>query len=389
MKRKQYIGFILLVAIWFFNLGGTRTDVWAQDYESEENEPKQEALMGQFDFSELNRTLEELFPGEGMDFGGVVSAVVKGEMEFSWKLLGDLLKNQLFFAFQSSRKSLLQILAVALLAAVFQNFSEIFESRQVTQVGYYVVFLLLAALCLRSFQIVSDWISGGVQKLTVFMTAFCPLYYLAVAFAKGSVSAAVFYHLILLLILAVEMLVVYVAIPAVHIYMMLRVMDYLSQESYLGKFAELLETVVSWGLKALFAFVIGIHVVQGMISPAIDAVKRSTLTKGIEAVPGIGDMAGGVTEVFFATAVLIKNGIGAAGMVICLALFLTPLVQVGVISLAYRLAAAVLQPISDKRIVGCVESVGSGCVLLMRVVLTVGLLFLLTIAVVAAVTNTV
>ncbi len=52
----------------------------------------------------------------------------------------------------------------------------------------------------------------------------------------------------------------------------------------------------------------------------------------------------------------------------------------------YKLAAALIQPVSDKRIIGCVESVGEGCRLLMQVVFTTGLLFLLTIVIVSAVT---
>ena len=43
---------------------------------------------------------------------------------------------------------------------------------------------------------------------------------------------------------------------------------------------------------------------------AMDTVKRSALTRGTEAIPGIGDAIGGVTEVIFASAVLVKNGIG-------------------------------------------------------------------------------
>ena len=58
-------------------------------------------------------------------------------------------------------------------------------------------------------------------------------------------------------------------------------------------------------------------------------------------------------------------------------------------ALMYKLAAALIQPLSDKRIAGCVECVGDGCRLLMRVSFTAGFLFLLTIAVVSFVTGSV
>ena len=137
------------------------------------------------------------------------------------------------------------------------------------------------------------------------------------------------------------------------------------------------------------AGIVGINLVQGLLNPAIDTVKRSAITRGVEAIPGIGDAFGGTAEIVAGTAVLIKNGIGMAGAVICFALCIVPLVQVALIVLMYKLSAAVIQPISDKRVIGCLESVSEGSRLLLRVVFTTGLLFLLTIVMVATLTNTV
>ena len=49
--------------------------------------------------------------------------------------------------------------------------------------------------------------------------------------------------------------------------------------------------------------------------------------------------------------------------------------------------SARIQPVSDARVIGCIESVGDGLRLFMRVLFTTGLLFLLTIVVVAATTG--
>ena len=126
----------------------------------------------------------------------------------------------------------------------------------------------------------------------------------------------------------------------------------------------------------------GLNLVQSLLSPAMDTVKRSALTRGTEAIPGIGDAIGGVTEVIFASAVLVKNGIGVVGAIICFALCLMPIVQIGAIALLYK------QPVSDVRIIGCMETVGEGMRLLIRAVFTVGMLFLITIILVAASTGT-
>ena len=184
-----------------------------------------------------------------------------------------------------------------------------------------------------------------------------------------------------------ELLVLNFLIPVTQIYFMMKILGELSPEVPLTKFAEFLETVVSWTLKTLMAGIVGFNVIQGMIAPAIDSVKRSILLRGGESIPIIGNAIGGVTEVVIGTAVLIKNGIGVVGMIICLLACLTPIVQMALTSLMYQLLSALIQPISDKRFVNCVSSVADGTKLLLKIMVTTGLLFMLTIAVVASTTG--
>lgn len=356
---------------------------------SQSDSELEERLIEQFDFDEIDASLQELFPNERPQFKETLAKILSGDLKLSAGLLGRLAMEQAGYAFESSRDNLIHMLLLAVIAAVFSNFSLVFRSRQISDISFYALYLLLIALALNSFETVVNWVADGISALTSFMGVFCPLYFLAVSVARGSVTAAAFYNLVLFLIFLTEMLILNFLLPMIHIYMMVKVLDHLSEEEYLSKFAELIEMAVSWVLKTLVACIIGLNVIQGLISPAIDSVKRSALTRSAEAIPGIGDVIGGMAEVAVGTAVLVKNGIGMAGAVICVALCIVPLVQAACIVLMYRLAAAVIQPVSDKRIVGCIETVGEGCRLLLSVIFTTGILFLLTIAIVSAVTGNV
>lgn len=349
----------------------------------------EESLASQYDFNEIDGSLKELFPEEQLEFKDTLIGILSGDLDFSLRLFGRLVIDQISYAFRSSRDNLIHMLLIALLAAVFSNFSRMFQNRQISDISFYALYLLLIALTISSFEAVVNWVRGGIEALTAFMGVFCPLYFLAVSIARGSVTSVAFYHLVLFLIFLTEALILNFLLPILHIYMMVRVLNYLSDEDYLSKFAELIEMAVSWILKTVLACIVGLNVIQGLISPAIDTVKRSVITRSAEAIPGIGDAIGGMAEVAIGTAVLVKNGIGMAGAVISVALCVVPLVQVACIVLLYKLAAAVIQPVSDKRIVGCIETVGEGCRLLLGVIFTTGFLFLLTIVVVAASTGNV
>lgn len=384
--KKRILAWTFLFGISFLMVQITAR---ASEESRQDIQAVKEELLGQFDFGEVDKELAGLFPEQRLSFKETLMGILSGDTAFTADLLNKLVSEQFTYAIKSCRQNLGHILFLAVIAAVFTNFGNIFQSRQISEVSFFVLYLLMIALCLNSFRAVVEWTTGGIEGLASFMKVFCPIYFLAVTIAKGSVTAAAFYNLALFLILVVELLIVRLLLPLVHVYMMIKILDFLSPEEYLSKFAELIETAVSWALKTLLTCIVGLNVLQSLISPAIDTVKRSVVTRGAEAIPGIGDVLGGMTEVVFGTAVLVKNGIGMTGAVICFALCLFPLVQIGCIVLMYKLAAALIQPVSDKRIVGCIESIGDGCRLLMRIIFTSGLLFLLTIVVVSASTGNV
>ena len=196
-----------------------------------------------------------------------------------------------------------------------------------------------------------------------------------------------FYNVILVLIYVVELVLVRFLLPVINVYIMIQVLGNLTGEDFLSEFAQLLQKLVSWILKSLLAGVVGINVVQGLLAPVIDSLRKSALTRTAEALPWIGNAVGGAAEIVFGTAVLIKNGIGMAGAVIAVLICAVPVIQMLVLAFLYKLAAALVQPVSDKRITGCISSVSEGYELLLKVVFTAGVLFLLTIAIVAASTT--
>lgn len=355
--------------------------------ETDTQEDIQKELFAQFDFSEIDEMLEDILPGEKLNFYDTILGLINGETEFSLGLLKQLILDQFTYEMASSRSSLIHIIVLAIIAAIFANFSGMFQSTQVSEISFFMLYMLLITICLNNFRILVESTSANLGQLMEFMKLLGPVYVLAVAFATGSVTSIAFYQLVLLLIFLIEIVIQSFLIPLTQIYLIMRILGGLSPEIHLSKFAELIETIVSWSLKTLLAGVVGLNLIQGLLSPAIDSVKRSFVIKGSGAIPIIGDVIGGAAEIVLSTAVLIKNGIGVTGMIICLVLCLVPIIQMAVTVLMYQFVAALIQPISDKRMVGCISSMADGTKMLLRIVCTTGVLFLLTIAVVAATTG--
>lgn len=354
---------------------------------SESSSEIRDAILSTFDYGEIDNSLKELFPDAQIKFEDVLSEILSGDLKHSFRLLGTFAKEQCVYLLQMEKKTLIYVVMIAMIAAVMNQFTGILQNRQVAGIGFYIIYLMLIALTITAFDVVLSKVEAGILAVTGFMSVFCPVYFLAVAVAKGSVTSVAFYNLMLFLIYGVELIIGKILLPVVRVYMMIRVLNFLTPEEMFEKFSELLALIVKWTLRTALACVIGVNLIQGMISPAIDTVRRSAVTKGAEAIPGVGNLLGGMTEVAIGTAVLVKNGIGMAGALICIALCTLPLIQIAATELLYKMTAVMIQPVSDDRVIGCVEAVAEGCGLLLQMVFTVGLLFLLTIAIVAALTG--
>ena len=400
MKKQSLYGKILLVrisvlamtviaALWWQEKTESMGIVYASETEDMQISDKMQnmELLESMDFTDVDRMMEELFPQETMGFADAVRQIMLGNTDAGREAMKEMLWERMLGAWEVNRKSILYLILLAIAAAVFIGFSDIFQTRQVSQISFYMIYLLVIGICLTSFQAASEWMANGVHTLTGFMKVLYPVYFAAVTVAKGSVSSLAFYHLAIILIVVIEELLLHLIVPGIHMYVIIRVMNSLQSEDYLSKFAELLETAIGWGLKTLMGGMIGLNVIQGMLGPAIDTVKRSAVTRGMEMVPGVGDLLGGTAEVALGTAVLIKNSIGIVGMFLCLVLCLAPLLQLAVITLGYKLAAALVQPVSDKRITECIGGVGEGCRMLMNCIFVTGILFLVTVAIVTYTTG--
>lgn len=342
--------------------------------------------MDEIDLEDIQRLLEEIL-GNGFDFQEMVQSGLSGEGLLSGRKLAAWIQHIFLEEILAQRQMWMHILILAVAAAVLVHFADVFQNRSVSRISFCMIYMLLFSILLVSFQSSMGIARDVLENMRSFMTVLAPAYFLAMTLTSYVTSAGVYYEFVLLLISGVRMFMETFILPCIEIYVLLTLVNYLSKEARLSRFSELIAMAVGWSLKASLAVVMGFHMIQGLVSPAADAFRATTVSRGLEMLPGVGDISGSVTDMVLGSAMLIKNGIGAAALAALIFLCLIPLVKLGIIMLAYYVLSAVLQPISDERITGCLTGVGNGVRLLFQAVFTVLILFLLTVALTTAVTG--
>ena len=251
-------------------------------------------------------------------------------------------------------------------------------------ISFYIVYLALFMILMESFTQLGNALTQRLLGLVEFMKALSPAYFMTVTASTGAATAAVFYEGVLLLVWAIQWLLVNLFLPVINLSVLLKMVNHLSKEEMLSKMAELLDVAVSWGLKTLLGTVVGLQIVRNMVSPVIDTLKRSAIGKTASAIPGIGNAVTAVTELVLTSAVMVRNSFGVVIVILLLIIGAGPVVHYGSLSLIYRFLAALAQPVSDKRVVGALETMGEGCALLLKLLLTAEVLCMLTFLIIIA-----
>lgn len=300
-----------------------------------------------------------------------------------------VLKQSLFSELAANRTLLIQIVILALIGAVFSGFSGIFGSGQVGETGFYVIYLLIMTFLIMGFLASIRIAKEVTDQLLGFMQVLLPAYFLAVAAAGGALTSASVCGFTIGAIGLVQSVLSEVLIPLTRIFMLLVMAGNLLKEDMVSKFTELLRQGILWTMKTLFGGIVGFHVIQGMILPQADALKNASILRAAQAIPGIGDGVGAVSQLVMGAGIMIKNTAGAAAVVVLLVLTAIPLLKLCVLAGLYYLSAAVMQPVCDKRLVACMAGAAAGHELLLKLVVYSLAMFILTIAITCISTNAV
>ena len=334
------------------------------------------------DYLELSDLEEKL---RGMtDFSDLVLELLQGKLPSGISgLWGEVWR--LLFSYLGGQKQLaVQILLIALFSAVCTNFIRVFENSQIADISFYMMYLLIGTLLIGAFAEMQALTVNTLKSLFQFVTLLLPAYVVTIVFSAGSVSALGFYELTLLSVHILQLLFIKMVLPLIQIYVVFLFFNQLTQEDLFSQASEFLKTLLEWILKTTTAILVGLQTIQCLVAPAVDTLKNSTAHRIVKALPGVGGLMDSAAETIAGSALVIKNAVGVAGMIVVLLICLLPFLKLGLSVLLFRLLCALLQPISEKRMVDCIRSFSDGVMLLMKTMLAGLAVFLVSLAMITA-----
>lgn len=347
----------------------------------------EEDFLEELSTEEIQSMMDGILQDNSFDFAGYVEGLVNGSQKVSFlDVMRQLFRGLAQNMFQE-KKMIIYLLLIVVVGAVFSNFSKLFQGKQVSQSAFYAVYFLFFAVLAASFSQVSQIAADTMGQMLDFTKVLLPAYFLSMSFSHGSMAAGAYYEFTLAVITLVDFVLVTFALPAVHLYFFLQVANQLSEEDMFSKMAELIRDCLRLAIKTMFGIVMGMNVVQGLIVPVTAQVKNMAVVKAGSAIPGVGNTIGSVTETVLCAATLVKNAVGVTGVVVVFLICAAPVLRMLTSQLLYQGITALVQPVSDKRLLSCLGGTVEAIRLLVYIVGTGGMLFVSSIAIISAMTG--
>ena len=168
--------------------GGSPADSGETVDEAETKEVSMD--LEQYDLTEIQDYINSQgTSGWNLSFKQMMKDIMAGRLGDVMGQIGEGLRDALFSEVRNNGHMMGQIIILGIIGAVFANFSNVFAGSQISETGFFVTYLLLFTYLAASF-FTSITIAGNVvNQILGFMKALMPAYFLAAAFAGGSVSA--------------------------------------------------------------------------------------------------------------------------------------------------------------------------------------------------------
>lgn len=381
MKKVMLI--LSMIFIMCFNVQAADINSNSSTNYTQDTESSQE-IEQFYDYISNMKTKYELM--NDFDVKSYIKNFIKtGDGKFDTKKIVQALITYSMKEVVSSLKLLSIVVIIALICALLTNLQKAFSNESLSNIAYYACYSLIIIIIAKSFYIGVDIARTTINDMTDFMTALVPILIMLVGSVGGVVEAAVMDPIILGAITISARLFMDIIIPVIGMAFVLQFVNNLSVDYKVDKLTSLLNQCVLWAQGIIMTIFIGIITIRGITAKTIDQVAAKTAKFAVDNfVPIVGKSLSDAVSTVAGYSILLKNAISSVGLVILVCIILLPVIKILIIALSYKLTAALIEPISDSRLVDCLTSAGNSLILVMSCLICVSIMFFIMIAIIAS-----
>ena len=315
----------------------------------------------------------------------ITQAMKSGDGKFSFNKLVQAAVNYGFKELQTSMKLLISLVLIALICALLNNLQSAFSNDSLTNIAYFACYSLIIVILAKSFYVGVDAARTVIKGMCDFMTALMPVLIMLLATVGSFAEASVMDPIILGGIEISARLFSYFLIPIICMGFVLQFVNNLSEDYKIDQLTKLINKCCLWAQGLIMAIFIAIITIRGIASSTLDQFTAKTAKFAVDNfVPIVGKSISDAISTVAGYSLLLKNSISSLGLIVLVLIIVVPVIKLLIMAFLYKLTAALIEPISDIRIVKSISAAGDSLMLILSCVICVSLMFFIMIAIIAS-----
>lgn len=319
--------------------------------------------------------------GGAVDIEQSILSIASGETVISLDALMQSLFKRFMAGLYQSVFRVTRLMAPAIICGLVSAFGFGGKSDTAREITAYACFLLVAVIMVQDLKEHIDLSQDAIHRMTSAMQSLFPILLTLLAAIGGTASAAFFQPAVVAASGFMTSLIQNTTLPFTISTAVLVMLDHVSDTVRVSRLASLSRQIATWTLGVSFTVFIGVTLIQGIGTAAVDGISIRTAKYTIDNfVPIVGGMFADTVDTLVGCSLLIKNALGVTGLIVLVSLCSGPMIQTLLSVFVYRLCAALLQPAAESRIVKCMQDFSDVLMLLFIIQLSVSAMFILLIA---------
>lgn len=387
ITAKLFVSVIMLLAVMYYGISYTyaeeltgdgigeidSNEIMDRQYQSNEVQNIQEELEKRTN-SEINDILQDYDPRS------IIKDAATGKFELSFKSIANNALRFLFKEIYTNLDILIKLVVLIVLCALLRNLQASFLSEGVSEIAFYVCYIVIVSVLLVSFSTAMQMAMSMIDGMVDFMYATTPILITLLVSGGNFTSGGIFQPLMLMIVEVSATIMKSVFIPMIFLSTILSIVSNISEKIQISRLTALLKQITGWALGTILTLFIAVVSLQGSFGAVIDGVTSKTAKFAIGTfIPIVGKTLADAADTVIGCTLLIKNAAGLAVMVGVLIICIVPLLKILALVVLYKAASALVEPISEKRITNCIGDVAGSMVYIFGVSAAVGFMFLVSI----------
>jgi stage III sporulation protein AE len=286
---------------------------------------------------------------------------------------------------QSTLKLMISVIVLAILSTLLKNIQGAFSSENISNIAFYACYAVMILILSKSFLISVNLAKDTIKQLTDFVAVLLPALVLLLSTAGGITQAATMDPIVLGAVSLTPRLYVDIIIPLILMIFVLGFVNNISNEHKIDGLVKVGKQVILWMQGIVLTIFIGLLTVRGIASNTIDAVTLKTAKFAVDNfIPIVGKALSDAIATVAGYSLLLKNAVSSIGLIIMIFLMLFPIIKMVVMVFIYKISAAVIEPVADKRIVNCITTAADSLVLITSSLISITVMFFVMTAIMSS-----